>query len=243
MSEIFCREELILGADAMERLKAARVAVIGLGGVGSWCAEALCRSGVGTIVVYDPDSVSESNINRQLIATGATVGMPKAKLMKNRLREINQDVTAIGIPRRYEHCNREELLEIHFDYIADCIDIVTDKLDLIEYALSSGIPIISALGTGNKSCAQELRIADISETEACPLARVIRKELRGRGIEHLDCVYSPEPPLSPLTREAPPPGRRSVPGSLVWVTATAGMLMCEHIIKGLLGDNFPKGSQ
>lgn len=242
MDGMFLREEMLLGEAAMKKLAGAHVAVVGLGGVGSWCAEALCRCGVGSFTLIDSDVVSKSNINRQLIATGATLGLPKAEVMKSRLKEINPEANVTGFVRRYELCAREELFCTPYDYVADCIDLVTDKLDLIEYSLSLGIPIISALGTGNKTSAAALRVGDISETEGCPFARVIRKELRARGIERHTCVYSTEAALTPHSAEAPPPGRRSVPGSLIWVPATAGMLMCEHIVKGILGDDFPKGT-
>lgn len=243
MSERFIREEMLLGKTALETLKSARVAVFGLGGVGSWCAEALCRSGVGSLVVIDSDTVSETNVNRQLIATTATLGLPKAAVMESRLREINPEAEVRGIVGRYSADSRGEFFSEPYDYVADCIDLVTDKLDLIAYAQSLGIPIISALGTGNKTSAEALRVADISETEGCPFARVLRKELRARGIERHTCVFSAETALTPLGAEEPPPGRRSVPGSLVWVPAAAGLLMCEHIIRSILGDDFPKGTQ
>lgn len=233
MSERFMRAEMLLGAPAMERLKNSRVAVFGLGGVGSWCAEALCRSGVGSLTLIDQDTVGESNINRQLCATGSTIGRSKAEVVAERLRDINPEAELRPITARYEAETREAFFTEHYDYIADCIDLVSCKLDLIEAALAREIPIISALGAGNKADAEALRIADISKTDNCPLARVMRKELRHRGILHLPVVYSTETAMKPATVELPPPGRRSVPGSLVWVTATAGMLLCSHIVMAL----------
>ena len=237
MSERFLRAEMLLGADAMQRLKDSKVAVFGLGGVGSWCAEALCRSGVGEIVLVDQDSVGESNINRQLCATYSALGKSKAEVMAARLRDINPEIRAIPIAARYEAETRDRFFPEKYDYIVDCIDLVACKLDLIETALNRQFPIISALGAGNKLNAEALRITDISKTENCPLARVVRKELHKRGINHLPVVYSNELALKPEDAEEPPPGRRSIPGSLVWVTATAGMLLCSHVILRLAGQD------
>ena len=237
MSERFLRTEMLLGAEAMEKLQNSRVAVFGLGGVGSWCAEALCRSGVGEIILIDQDSVGESNINRQLCATYSALGKSKAEVMAARLRDINPEVKAVPITARYEAVTRERFFAENYDFIVDCIDLVACKLDLIETALHRGIPIISALGAGNKTNAEALRITDISKTENCPLARVIRKELHKRGINHLPGVYSNELALKPEEAEEPPPGRRSIPGSLVWVTATAGMLLCSYVVLRLAGQD------
>lgn len=234
MSERFLRTEMLLGSDAMAKLSHSRVAVFGLGGVGSWCAEGLCRAGVGTLVLIDQDTVGESNINRQLCATYSALGQTKVDVMAARLLDINPELTAIPLVARYEAATREQFFEMPFDYIVDCIDLVACKLDLIETALSRNIPIISALGAGNKTDAEALQITDISKTENCPLARVVRKELGKRGIRHLPVVYSNELALKPQEVEAPPPGRRSVPGSLVWVTATAGMLLCAHVVQQLI---------
>ena len=224
---------MLLGSEAMEKLARSRVAVFGLGGVGSWCAEGLCRSGIGEITLIDQDTVGESNINRQLVASYSALGRPKAEVMAARLLDINPDVKAIPIVARYEAGTRELFFGRDYDYIVDCIDLVACKLDLIESSLSRGIPIISALGAGNKMNAEALRVTDISKTENCPLARVVRKELHKRGINHLPVVYSNELAMKPQDVEEPPPGRRSVPGSLVWVTATAGMLLCSHVVMKL----------
>lgn len=225
---------MLLGQDAMEKLNKAHLAVFGLGGVGSWCAEALCRSGVGSITLVDQDTVGESNINRQLCATYSNLGKAKAQVMADRLLDINPQLRVRVLAMRYEADSRESFFTEGYDYIADCIDLVACKLDLIETAQSRGIAIISALGTGNKSNAEELTVSDISKTIGCPLARVVRKELRYRGINHLPVVYSRELAQKPEQVEEPPPGRRSVPGSLVWVPATAGMLMCSHIVGELI---------
>jgi len=226
---------MLLGAEAMETLRKSRVAVFGLGGVGSWCAEALARTGVGSLTLIDQDTVGASNLNRQVCALGSTIGRPKAAVMAERLRDIAPDIGLRVMEARYEAAAREAFFEERYDYIADCIDLVACKLDLIQTAIERGIPIISALGTGNKTNAEKLTVCDISVTEGCPLARVVRKELRRRGINRLQVVYSPEEGLEPEQVETPPPGRRSVPGSLVWVPAAAGMLMAQHIVLALAG--------
>ena len=232
MNERTARTEILLGAEAMEKLSRAHVAVFGLGGVGSWCAEALARSGVGRLTLIDRDTVSRTTINRQLCALESTVGLPKAEVMKRRILDIAPDAELRAICGHYDSTHREEFFS-DYDFIADAIDLVSCKLDLIETAVGGGIPIISALGTGNKCDARRLCITDIKKTEGCPLARVVRKELRARGIEHLDVVFSPEEAMEAAQTEAPPPGRRSVPGSLVWVPASAGLLMCQHIVMKL----------
>lgn len=223
---------MLLGAEAMEKLKHSHVAVFGLGGVGSWCAEALARSGVGSITLIDRDTVSRSNINRQLCAVEGSVGQSKAEVMRARLLEINPDINAVALCGHYDAAHRENFFA-GYDFIADCIDLVSCKIDLIRTAIERGTPIVSALGTGNKCDASRLTICDIKKTSGCPLARVVRRELRAIGIEHHDVVFSPEEAMEPEQTEAPPPGRRSVPGSLVWVPATAGMLLCQHIVMKL----------
>lgn len=230
---------MLLGSEAIAKLSKSKVAVFGLGGVGSWCAEGLCRSGIGEITLIDQDSVGESNINRQLVATYSSLGKSKAETMASRLLDINPEVKVSPITARYDADTRDQFLETSYDYIVDCIDLVSCKLDLIETALSRNIPIISALGAGNKMNAEALQITDISKTKNCPLARVVRKELHKRGINHLPVVYSNELAMKPEDAEEPPPGRRSVPGSLVWVTATAGMLLCSHVVMTLAKQTAP----
>ena len=235
MDEQFIRTQMLLGAPAMERLKHSHVAVLGLGGVGGWCAEALCRSGVGELTLADQDTVSVSNLNRQCAALRSTVGMDKAGATALRLRDISPDCILHPLVLRYEADTREAFFAAKYDYIVDAIDLVSCKLDLIETAHARAIPIISALGTGNKRDAQLLRIADISETQGCPLARVVRKELRKRGIPHHKVVFSPELPRSAEGGdEAPPPGRRSVPASAMWVPAAAGLLLAQAVILDLV---------
>ena len=238
MNEQFLRTEMLLGKQAMEKLAASHVAVFGLGGVGSWCAEALARSGVGKLTLVDDDMVSPTNINRQAQAVYSALGQPKAIAMAVRLRDINPNGTFIPKCFRYSAEGREDFFPTDYDYVVDAIDLVSCKLDLIETTLKEGIPMVSALGTGNKLDATQFQITDISKTEGCPLARIIRKELRARGIKHLKVVFSPElaaETTQPET-EAPPPGRRSVPASAPWVPPVAGFLLAQTVIQDLIAD-------
>ena len=220
----------------MLKLASSRVAVFGLGGVGSWCAEALCRCGIGHLTLIDEDTVSLTNLNRQAEATELTLGMPKTEALAQRLLSINPELDAELLQSRYEASSRDMFLSPgRYDYIVDAIDLVACKLDLIQSAMNMGLPIISALGTGNKTDAARLSITDISKTSGCPFARVIRKELKARGITRHTVVYSPEKALTPLKTEEPPPGRRSVPGSLMWVPASAGLLLAQHVVLELCG--------
>lgn len=234
MDERFLRQEAMLGADAMEKLKNSHVAIFGVGGVGSWCAEALARSGVGRLTLVDQDSISRSNINRQIPALESTVDAPKAETMARRIGEINPAAQVTALCERYEAASREDFFAEKYDFIVDAIDLVACKTDLILTAKERSIPIVSALGTGNKLDASRLRICDISKTEGCPLARVMRKELRKLGVNHLDVVFSPEEAVKAEQHEAPPPGRRSVPGSVVWVPAAAGLLLAQHVVLKLI---------
>ena len=236
MDEQFSRCALLLGEEAMEKLRRSHVAVLGLGGVGSWCAEALCRTGVGELTLVDQDTVSVSNLNRQAGAVWSTVGMEKCKAMEQRLSDIAPNCVLHPLSLRYEPDTREEFFAGNYDYIVDAIDLVSCKLDLIQTALERGVPILSALGTGNKLDASQLTVADISATQGCPLARVIRKELRRRGIAHHKVVYSPEEAHEPkgTLDEAPPPGRRSIPASVMWVPAAAGLLMASEVVRDLI---------
>ncbi len=233
MDEKFLRTEMLLGPEAMEKLAASHVAVFGLGGVGSWCAEALARSGVGALTLIDHDEVGLTNLNRQVEATLSTLGKPKALAMAERIADINPGCKLTVRAEKYEAEHRESFFAVRYDYIVDCIDLVSCKLDLIETALTRGVPILSALGTGNKLDPGQFRIGDISKTEGCPLARVVRKELRARGIHHHRVLWSPEEPKAAAQHEAPPPGRRSVPGSVAWVPPVAGLMMAGDVICAL----------
>ena len=243
MNNQFLRTQMLLGDAAMERLKHSHVAVFGLGGVGSYAVEALVRSGVGELTLIDDDTVGTTNLNRQLEALHSTLGQSKTDTLAARCRDINPDVHLHLICARYDAAHREDFFTAHYDYIIDAIDTVSSKLDLIETAQSRGIPILCAMGTGNKLDASQLCITDISKTRNCSLARVMRKELRERGIRHLRVVYSPELPAKPEALEAPPPGRRSVPASLVWVPGCAGLMMAGEVILTLAGyENGKEGS-
>lgn len=235
MTERFCREEALLGAAAMEKLKGSHVAVFGLGGVGSWAAEALARAGIGSLTLVDFDDVSETNINRQLLALSSTVGQPKALLAAARARDINPDAQVYPIVERYSAETRERLLNPAYSYIVDAIDLVSCKLDLIQSAQSMGIPIVSCLGTGNRLRSDGFQVTDISKTQYDPLARVVRKELRKRGIEHCDVLWASGNAEKPEdTGEASPEGRRSIPGSVSWVPAAAGLKLAEYVVLKLI---------
>lgn len=233
----FLRNEMLWGADAQQKLKTAHVILFGLGGVGSYVAECLARCGIGALTIVDNDTVAPSNLNRQLEALHSTVGLPKTEAVAQRLRDINPELQLYPIQETYCAANRHLFFPdgCRYDYIVDAIDLVSCKLDLAQTALRLGIPIIAALGTGNKLDPSLLQITDISKTFECPLARVMRKELRVLGIDHLQVVFSPEPPVQPQQRETPPPGRRSVPASNPWVPATAGLLLGSAVIRSLIG--------
>ena len=232
----FSRTELLFGHEAMEKLYKSRVAVFGIGGVGGYTVEALVRSGIGEIDLIDDDKVCLTNLNRQLEALHSTLGQPKAEAVAARLRDINPDAELHPVHGLYDAAHRDCFFPegCRYDYIVDAIDLVSCKLDLIETALTRGIPILSSLGTGNKLDPTLLQVTDISKTYGCPLARVMRKELRTRGIHHLKVVFSPEKPVSPAQPEAPPPGRRSVPASNPWVPATAGLLLGSAVVRDLI---------
>lgn len=225
---------MLLGADAMARLRRCHVIVFGLGGVGSYAAECLARSGVGELTLVDQDTISVTNINRQLYALRSTVGQSKAEVAARRCADIDPELRVHPICATYDAAHRDRFFSTHYDYIVDAIDLVSCKLDLIEQARLRRIPILTALGTGNKLDPTLLQVTDISKTSGCPLARVMRRELRARDIRRLKVVYSPEEPAETQQMEAPPPGRRSVPASVAWVPATAGLLMGSVVIRDLL---------
>ena len=225
---------MLLGADAMAQLRRCHVIVFGLGGVGSYAAECLARSGVGELTLVDQDTISVTNINRQLYALRSTVGQPKAEVAARRCADIDPELRVHPICATYDAAHRDRFFSTHYDYIVDAIDLVSCKLDLIEQARLRRIPILTALGTGNKLDPTLLQVTDISKTSGCPLARVMRRELRARDIRRLKVVYSPEEPAETQQLETPPPGRRSVPASVAWVPATAGLLMGSVVVRDLL---------
>lgn len=236
MNEQFCREVMLIGEDGLARLQNAHVAVFGVGGVGSFTAEALARAGVGALTLVDNDTVALSNLNRQLVALHSTIGQYKTDVMAARIRDINPDCRVTTIRAFYEECCKEQFFTDDLSYIADAIDSVASKLSLIAEAQARGIPIISSMGTGNRLDPSKFVITDISKTSGCPLARVMRRELRARGIVHHTVLSSTELPRKPLSLEQPQASRRSVPGSVSWVPSCAGMMIAGHILRALLGE-------
>ena len=235
MKEQFLRTAMLLGEDAVERLNKARVAVFGIGGVGGYTVEALARAGLGPIDLIDSDTVSLSNINRQLLATHATVGMLKVEAAKQRILDINPGAVVRTWPVFYTPDTADQFDFTKYDYIVDAIDTVTGKLALVERSYAAGTPIICCMGTGNKLDASAFQVADISKTTMCPLARVMRKELGKRGIRHLKVVYSQEEALTPTgwEEEAAALGKRQIPGSVAFVPGAAGLILAGEVIKDI----------
>ena len=246
----FSRTERLLGRAAMEKLKQATVAVFGIGGVGSFAVEALARSGVGGIALFDDDKVCLTNLNRQLIATYDTVGKSKVEAAKARILSINPKCCVEVNECFYTDKNADQFDLKRYTYIIDAIDTVSSKLTLIERAAAAGVPIISCMGAGNKLDPTQFEVADIYETSVCPLAKVMRRELKKRGITSLKVVYSKEPPISPLEDETTgcrtgcvcPPGtqrtcavRRQVPGSIAFVPSVAGLILAGEVIRAIAG--------
>ena len=233
MDDMFSRTRMLLGDQAIDRLQKARVAVFGIGGVGGYVVEALARSGVGALDLVDSDRVALSNLNRQIVATRDTLGMLKVDAAKARVLSIDPDCQVKTYPVFYlpETADRFDLTQ--YDYVVDAIDTVAGKLQLIEAAKAAHVPVISSMGAGNKLDPTAFRVADISETSVCPLARVMRRELRKRGVEHVKVVYSTEPPLSPAPADEET-GRRATPGSVAFVPAVAGLVLAGEVIKDLI---------
>ena len=236
MNEQFIRTRMLLGDEAMERLQKARVAVFGLGGVGGYTVEALARAGIGQLDLIDSDSISISNINRQILATHSTVGMDKTEAAKRRVLDINPDciVRVHNVFYTPETADRFDFTQ--YDYIVDAIDTVTGKLQLVERAYAVGTPIICSMGTGNKLDPAAFMVSDISKTSMCPLARIIRKELKKRGINHLKVVYSQEEALTPEVdpEELARTGKRQIPGSVAFVPGAAGLILAGEVVKDLI---------
>lgn len=225
MNEMFLRSSLLLGEENTEKLKNSKVALFGVGGVGSFCLEALVRTGVGEIHIFDSDCVEITNLNRQIIATNGTLGKPKVEVAKERAESINKEVKIVPYEVYYSPENSAEFDLSQYDYVIDAIDSVTSKIELILNCQSLGMPIISSMGTGNKLEPTGFKIADIYKTEGCPLARVMRCELKKRGVKKLKTLYSPEKPVKNGTDTI---------GSAVFVTGTAGLVIAGEVIKDLL---------
>lgn len=233
----FIRTEMLLGTQAMEKLKKAHVAVFGIGGVGGYVVEALTRSGIGYLTIVDSDKVAESNLNRQIIATYDTVGRDKVSVMKERILSINPKAQVITKTCFYLPESAAEFDFSQYSYVVDAIDTVTAKIDLVLQAKAAGIPIISCMGTGNKLDPTRLEIADIYQTSVCPLAKVMRKELRARSVKSLKVLYSREEPQIPatelLSEEEAGSDRRRTPGSTAFVPPTAGLIIASEVVREL----------
>lgn len=236
MLDQFSRTRLLLGQEAMEKLRRSRVAVFGIGGVGGYAVEALVRSGIGTLDLIDHDRVSLTNLNRQLHATRKTIGEYKVDVAAERARGINPDCRVNVYQTFFLPDTRDQFDFSQFDYVIDAIDTVTGKLSLIEAARAAGTPVISSMGAGNKLDPTAFRVADIHETTVCPLARIMRSECRKRGIDHLKVVYSTEAPVHPEEKpeEEGNTGRRDIPGSVAFVPSVAGMIIAGEVIKALV---------
>lgn len=232
MPEQFSRTEMLLGKDAIEKLGRSRVAVFGIGGVGGYVCEALVRSGVGAFDLIDHDKVSLTNLNRQIIATRKTLGQYKVDVMRERLLEINPDADVRGYRSFFLPESEDDFPFGEYDYIVDAVDTVTAKVELVMKAQEKGIPIISSMGAGNKLDGTQFRVADIYDTKICPLAKVMRRELKKRGIRQLKVVYSEETPLRPL--DGLQDGGRAVPGSVAFVPSVAGLIIAGEVVKDLV---------
>ena len=249
MSERFSRTEMLLGADAMNKLSGAHVAVFGVGGVGGYTAEALVRSGIGRLTLVDNDTVAESNINRQIIATTKTIGRYKTEVMKERALDINPEIVIEERRCFYLPDTAGTFDFTGYDYVVDAVDTVTAKLSLVEAAQEAGVPIISCMGAGNKLNPGAFEITDIYKTSVCPLAKVMRRELKQRGIKHLKVLYSREEAIKPQTLKedncagksegkavdiTKEPQRRSTPGSVAFVPSVAGLMIAGEVIRDLI---------
>lgn len=240
MADRFSRTALLLGDDAINKLKTKHVAVFGLGGVGGYVTEALARAGVGKITVADNDVVSESNINRQIIALTSTVGKKKTELWKERIKDINPEAEVETLDMFVVRENADEIDFSAFDLVVDAVDTVTAKLVIIEKAKKAGCKVISAMGTGNKTRPELFRISDVSKTSVCPLARVMRKELKARGITGVKVLYSTEDAVKPAENadvRAENVKRRAIVGSLPYVPSVAGLLIAAEAVRELLGED------
>lgn len=239
MKEQFSRTQLIFGEEAMEKLQRSHVAVFGVGGVGGYAVEALARSGVGYLDLIDNDTVALSNLNRQIIATHSSLGRSKVQVARDRVLDINPDAVVRCHETFYLPENKDEFDFTEYDYVVDAIDTVTGKIGLVMQAKEAGVPIISSMGAGNKINPEMFEVADIYKTDVCPLAKVMRRELKKRGVKSLKVVYSKEKPLTPSVSESDetdaPGGKRRIPGSCAFVPSVAGLIIAGEVIKDLTG--------
>lgn len=237
----FLRTEILIGKEAMDKLKNCTVAVFGIGGVGSFVVEALARCNVGNLVLIDADNICPTNINRQIHATTKTIGMPKVEVMANRILDINPNAKVVTYNKFYNEDTSKELLSLEYDYVVDAIDTVSSKIDLIVKCSKMNIPIISSLGAGNKLDPTKFEVSDIYKTSVCPLAKVLRYELRKRGVERLKVVYSKESPIKPkdsiissAEKEDSVIKKRKIIGSISFVPSVAGLIIAGEVIKDLI---------
>ena len=231
----FCRTELLVGEEGINKLHNSKVIVFGIGGVGSFVVDALTRAGVGNLILVDNDTICISNLNRQIHATQATVGMIKVEAMKERVISINPKCNVEAKQVFITADNISEIIPSDVDYVVDAIDTVTSKLALAEYCYKNNINIISSMGTGNKMDPTQFRVSDVFKTKVCPLAKVMRHELRKRGVKKLKVVYSEEMPMTPDKGRAVPSAKRQTPGSISFVPPVAGMIIGGEVIKDLTG--------
>ena len=232
MSEQFSRTQLLYGAQSMEKLAASRVAVFGIGGVGGYVVEALARSGIGALDIIDNDQVCLSNINRQIIATHKTIGMYKVDAAEERIHDINPDCVVRAYKTFFLPETQDQFGFSQYDYVVDAIDTVTGKLAIIENAKKAGVPVISSMGAGNKLHPSMFEVADIYKTEVCPLAKVMRRECKKRGIDSLKVVYSKEMPIKPSEKSGE---RKVVPGSTAFVPSVVGLIIAGEVINDIAG--------
>ena len=239
----FSRTELLIGPEAMEKLRRSRVAVFGVGGVGGYVVEALARSGVGALDLIDNDVVSLTNLNRQIIATHATIGMRKVDAAAERVRDICPDIQVNRHNCFFLPENADSFDFTQYDYVVDAVDTVSAKAEIVLRAQAAGVPVISSMGTGNKLDPSRFRVADISATKVCPLARAMRNLLRRKGVKHLKVVYSEEEALKPLGEaEDAPQGKRATPGSTAFVPAAAGLILAGEVVRDLIAEVNPHGA-
>lgn len=250
MLHAFSRTEMLIGAVGLEKLKKSKIAVFGIGGVGTFAVEALARCGVGSFVIVDDDDICLTNINRQIHATRKTVGKSKVEVMRNRILEINPDSHVVAYKELYNANSAGKLLSADYNYVVDAIDMVSAKIDLIERCKKMEIPIISSMGAGNKLNPTMLEVADIYSTSVCPLAKVMRKELRNRNIDSLKVVYSKEIPIKPEAgqgncktdcicpnKDRTCTAKRQIPGSISFVPSVSGLIIASEVVKDILKIN------
>lgn len=231
MSNQFSRTELLIGKNGIDKLQNAKVAIFGIGGVGSYVMEGLARAGVGSFILVDKDEVDESNINRQIIATHKTIGLPKVEVAKQRIIDINPTAN-IDIRRIFFMPESEDFFDEKIDYVVDCVDTVTAKIEIIIRAKKHNIPVISCMGTGNKLDPTKFEVGDIYKTSICPLAKVMRKELKKIGIDNLKVVYSKEGPIK--TNKVDKETNKQIPGSISFVPSVAGLIIAGEVIKDII---------